>query len=327
MDAEKLKAEFEGKKEKYLKLKDEVVFTLQKELSKEGIPFHEITGRVKEFGSFLNKIDRLDSKKPFEDIVDICGVRVICLFLGDLKRICNIIESHFKIKQKDDKVFSESDAFGYLSVHYVGIFPEAFTGPRYDELKGYQFEVQVRTIAMHAWATVSHYIDYKSPLAIPSDLRKDFNALSAMFYVADTHFEKFFRSSEEAKLVAEKKANTPQMEEEEINYNTLRAYLSLKYPNRSHVGKAEGLSELIEEMQMCGYKTIKQLDEALDRSEKAFETFEKDTKRKGDEDKRFWDLALVRISLTIVNEDYLKKKLPEGGQREARKKYRRLIKQ
>ena len=327
MDIQDIKKEYDKRVVNYGKLETEVTFVLEQKMSAAGIHVHQVTGRIKEFESVIQKANRMETEEPFKDIEDICGIRVICLFLSDLQRIGGIIESSFKILKKDDKIYSQPDAFGYLSVHYVGTLPKSFTGPRYDELKEIRFEIQVRTIAMHAWATISHYLDYKSTLAIPSRLRKDFNALSAMFYVADTHFEMFFKSSEEDKKIAEGKISTPELEMEELNYNTLTAYLSLKYPNRSHVRKAEGLSELIEEMQMCGYKTIKQLDEALDRSEKAFETFEKDTKGKEDEDKRFWDLALVRISLTIVNEDYLKKKLPAGEQREARRKYRRLVQQ
>ena len=49
------------------------------------------------------------------------------------------------------------------------------------------FEIQVRTIAQDAWDSVSHYLDYKNN-SIRDELKRDFYALSGLFYVADTHF-------------------------------------------------------------------------------------------------------------------------------------------
>ncbi|MBI4489516.1 MAG: hypothetical protein HY694_10565 [Deltaproteobacteria bacterium] len=50
------------------------------------------------------------------------------------------------------------------------------------------FEIQIRTIAQDAWASISHYLDYKKESDIPAQLRRDFYALSGLFYVADRHF-------------------------------------------------------------------------------------------------------------------------------------------
>lgn len=293
-------------------------------MSKEGITYHQLTGRVKTLDSFVDKITRLETKEPFEDISDICGVRVICLFLSDLKRVGRIIERCFDIKEKDDKLYTESDAFGYLSVHYGGSLPELFTGPKYDEIKELKFEIQLRTIAMHAWATISHYLDYKSRLAIPSDLRKDFNALSAMFYVADTHFEMFFKSSQEAKQIAEEKASTPLLGIEEINYNTLEAYLLSKYPGREH-SDVERKSGLINDLQKSGYKTIQQLEEVLKRSERAFAAYEKANPPGGEKGKLFSDVGVVRISLCIADENYVSDLLTEEIIKERRKEYGHLV--
>jgi len=55
---------------------------------------------------------------------------------------------------------------------------------------------------MHAWSIISHYLDYKTPNAVPSELKRDFNALSGLFYVADQHFEMFFKSSKASRKKA-----------------------------------------------------------------------------------------------------------------------------
>ena len=300
MNIESLRREYQQRGENYERLKDEVLYILGQELKSQQIPIHvhEITGRVKPVDSFIDKARRQESDAPFETIFDICGVRIICLFLSDLQRIGEIVESKFAIHMKDDKIHTKpEEAFGYLSVHYVGSLPASFSGPRYDGLKELKFEIQLRTIAMHSWATISHYLDYKSPLAIPSPLRKDFNAISALFYIADTHFELFFRSSHEAREIAEEKAQRlPEFGEEEINLDTLAVYLHRKYPHREH-GDSELLSELVEELQAAGYVRIEQLDAMLKSTEEAFEEAEKARPPWGTPGARFTDVGVVRVSL------------------------------
>ena len=66
----------------------------------------------------------------------------------------------------------------------VAIMRAEYSGPRYDNIAVLPFEIQVRTIAMDAWANVSHHLDYKSDKDVPAELRKDFYALSGLFYLA-----------------------------------------------------------------------------------------------------------------------------------------------
>ncbi len=327
MDVESLRKEYEQRKAKYERLKDEIIFILEQELEVQQIPIHAITGRLKKFDSLLDKAQRQQSKEPFNTILDICGVRVICLFLSDLKQIGEIIEAKFNIHTKDDKVFTKPyEAFGYMSIHYIGVLPDACKGPRYDDLKELQFEIQLRTIAMHSWATISHYLDYKSPFAIPSNLRKDFSALSALFYLADNHFEFLFRSSQEAKEAAERKAKSlPEIGKEEINYNTLTAYLAMKYPRRKR-SESQSISELVEELRAVGYTYIGQIDDQLQKSAEAFKKYEKDHPPVSKTGKRFQDVGVVRSSLRIADENYLKNSsVPEPFHEEYRK-YRRFLK-
>jgi ppGpp synthetase/RelA/SpoT-type nucleotidyltranferase len=328
MDIEALRREYERRKEKYERLRDEVVFVLRRELESQHVPLHEITARIKSFDSFIDKARRQESEVPFDTILDICGVRVICLFLSDLQRIGEIVESRFAIHTKDDKIYAKpEDAFGYLSIHYVCSLPETYSGPRYDDLKGLRFEIQLRTIAMHAWATISHYLDYKSPNAIPSSLRKDFNALSALFYLADNHFELFFRSSQQAREVAEGKAERlTDIEMEEINLDTLSAYLRKRYPDRHHEDPIP-MSELIEELHSAGYKRIGQLHAALQKSARAFQSWEeKHGLMSGKKKMRYADDGVVRVSLSIADPTYLESQenIPEAWRKEY-EKFRHLL--
>ena len=80
---------------------------------------------------------------------------------------------------------------------------------------------------------ICYHLDYKQEIDIPSNLRRDFYALSGLFYVADTHFEMlrnsiFTINSQLQKSVEE---NTFRIEQE-MNLNTLIAYLKWKMPKR-----------------------------------------------------------------------------------------------
>ncbi len=115
------------------------------------------------------------------------GFRVICLFLDDLGRIKNIIKDKLNIISEDNKI-SDTDIsiFGYMSLHIkCRLKPNKNLNNEQDKMP---FEIQVRTIAQDAWATISHYLHYKKDSLIPEEMKRDFYALSGLFYVADTHF-------------------------------------------------------------------------------------------------------------------------------------------
>jgi putative GTP pyrophosphokinase len=125
---------------------------------------------------------------------------VVGLYLSDLDRIARVIRNTFQVVSEDNKIEgADVSSFGYMSVHFVITMKQEYTGPRYDRIAGMPFEIQVRTIAMDAWANVSHHLDYKNDKDVPAELRKDFYALSGLFYVADRHFEMFYSQSKQSR--------------------------------------------------------------------------------------------------------------------------------
>jgi putative GTP pyrophosphokinase len=327
MASDDLRKQYEQIVSKLNNLKDEVIYILKKEIESHNIPIHMIDGRIKEYNSLIAKAKRQDIQNPLEDIDDICGIRIICLFLSDLTRIGDIIDKSLEVLRKDDKLTSKSeDQFGYMSIHYVCKVPGSYVGPRYDDIKKFCFEIQIRTIAMHAWDTISHYLDYKSPQTIPSDIRKDFYALSGLFYLADSHFELFFRSSQEFKKQAEERIEKGgDLRQEELNLDTLKAFLKKKYPDRENV-PSRNVSILVEELVANGYNTLEQLNSDLEKAAKAFEYYEKHFPPfiRGGKKGKFADVGVVRYSLSLVNDAYLdyrtkKMKMPQSILKEVQK--------
>ena len=185
-DIDQLRNEYNSRKGLFNQLIETAKFIISQEI--QNIKIHSFNHRIKGFDSFVDKIRRKGVKEPFQEIMDVVGLRIVCLFRADVKNIGVIVKKNFEILEEDDKINSvDVNIFGYMSLHYKAKLKDV--QPDYKDIKDIPFEIQIRTIAQDAWASISHYLDYKNEIEIPAHLKRDFHALSGLFYVADTHFE------------------------------------------------------------------------------------------------------------------------------------------
>ena len=185
-DIDQLRNEYNSRKGLFNQLIETAKFIISQEI--QNIKIHSFNHRIKGFDSFVDKIRRKGVKEPFQEIMDVVGLRIVCLFRADVKNIGVIVKKNFEILEEDDKINSvDVNIFGYMSLHYKAKLKDV--QPDYKDIKDIPFEIQIRTIAQDAWATISHDLDYKNESEIPIHLKRDFHALSGLFYVADTHFE------------------------------------------------------------------------------------------------------------------------------------------
>lgn len=185
---DQLQNEYEIRIGLYKQLIETVKFFISQEIQNHSIKIHSFNHRIKSFDSFVEKIRKKEVKEPFREIMDIVGLRVVCLFHSDVKKIGDIVKKNFEIIEEDDKINSvDINIFGYMALHYKVKLKDVPSDCR--DLKNIPFEIQIRTIVQDAWASISHYLDYKNESEIPIHLKRDFYALSGLFYVADTHFE------------------------------------------------------------------------------------------------------------------------------------------
>jgi putative GTP pyrophosphokinase len=328
MDIEKCTREFQDKTPTYDHLEGEALYIIKLALEQTDIKLHSITSRVKKLGSFLDKIQRKQSSNPFEEIQDIVGLRVICLFLSDISRIRDAIRSSFSVLAEDNKIEgADVSSFGYMSVHFIVMMKPEYVGPRYDHIANMAFEIQVRTIAMDAWANVSHHLEYKSEMDVPTDLRRDFYALSGLFYVADKHFEMFFRSSSESreKMVEAFSDIEPPLDQE-VNLDSLAAYLLNKFPDRTH-GDAKSLSALISELSGVGIRYISEIDRNIDRTSEAFGVYEKEHPPFSAPGRKYADIGVVRAVFDVTNREFREIRQKKGDLRDKDfKRYEDLLK-
>jgi ppGpp synthetase/RelA/SpoT-type nucleotidyltranferase len=291
----------------FARLAAEVEFALETITGQEGIKTHSITSRVKELQSLIEKCREKEIDDPLSEVVDLVGIRVVVLFLSDLPRLDEVIRKTFEVHEAEDKVLGGDPAsFGYMSIHYVGTLKDEHAGPRYDDLKKIRFEIQARTIGMDAWANVSHYLDYKGESSVPEELKKDFYALSGLFYVADQHFEIFASRARESREQAEERLQSDAASDLEINLDTMEAFLARRYPDRVH-GDRASVSRLVEEVASAGITTLGALDLILDEVETRFLKAEVEypptvpDEQPGPEEppRRYMDVGAVRGSLRI----------------------------
>lgn len=325
MDLKILASQYDTKLNSYNLLKEEALFILRNNLEKTDIKISNIESRIKTKQSFINKVVVNDYNEPFDKVNDILGIRVISLFLSDIDKIIKIIKDSFITLSVDDKINSLTSDFGYMSVHLIVKMKSEYNGPRYDFIKDIVFEIQVRTITMHSWANISHYLDYKSDFDIPQELKRDFYALSGLFYVADQHFELFFKQSRKNRARIDKlfeKGNNTYTQE--INLDTLSSYLKNKLPEREH-GTLNNYSEVVEELRGCGYNSIQQVEDTFDKCWDAFIHYERDypPQNANGANILFMDIGVIRSIFDIYDENYRKRR---KGTLEEPEKFRSLVK-
>lgn len=191
IDTNAIIKQYDSNLDKYKLLVKTVDDILRLSITRKRIKIHSVTNRIKEINSLLDKMRRKKILNPFDEIHDLVGFRVVCLFLSDLNELKNLFKTEFEIFAEDDKIKDkELNIFGYMSVHLKArLKPSDFFKASTDSaIINMPFEIQIRTIAQEAWASISHYLDYKKENDISDDLKRDFHALSGLFYVADTHF-------------------------------------------------------------------------------------------------------------------------------------------
>lgn len=150
------------------------------------------------------------AKTPYlirDHITDLIGVRVICYYETDICDVIDTLRKNFDVLDETNKsaeIEEQENTFGYKGHHLdLKINNERAKLAEYQRYKEIRFEVQVRSIIQDAWSALDHKIKYKK--SIPSNLKRQINALAALFEIADREFTQIrntTRDLEEGKKVA-----------------------------------------------------------------------------------------------------------------------------
>lgn len=263
----------------YQQLCEEIKYTLQKNMNDANIGYSTITYRVKSVESFSKKFIHKTCKVPADKITDIAGVRLVYLYRNDSQKIEKVIQQKFNVLQKQDKSSEKAiDKFGYDAIHYSVTLKQEYSGARYDELKGLVCEIQVRTVMQDAWAIIEHHLAYKSESAIPKVLRRELHQLAAILENADGQFDRIRNEREKyIKYIEQKISNMNNFLAQEINFDTLIAFLMWYFPDINLKEKIVQdhlrwmIPFYIEQLNKSKFKKLADIKHLLLRTEKARE--------------------------------------------------------
>ena len=153
--------------------------------------------RAKDTRSFVKKslaVDETGQRKyayPEEDIEDQVAGRVLVFFRRDIEIVGNVLNGAFNRAEQLRKAPKAHDAFAYESEHFVFIIPPHVTPSGWDDLVGRPttFEMQVRTLFMHAWAEPEHDISYKAEMPLTPDEKRKLAWAASSAWGGDAIFE------------------------------------------------------------------------------------------------------------------------------------------
>ena len=135
-----------------------------------------VTYRIKNPGRLKSKILRRNVKRTvpyknmkeiYEDIADLCGIRVSLYFPGDRVKVDSLISDLFQVIER--KQFPEQSKpptynkrfSGYWANHYRVHMKEEMVQPSEKRYCAARIEIQVASVLMHAWSEVEHDLVYK----------------------------------------------------------------------------------------------------------------------------------------------------------------------
>lgn len=315
-----------------IKLSQETEYIIKNRIKSDDIEIAQTSSRAKSLDSFCEKLSRKKYKKPFDEITDFSGVRVVYLYASDRAKIEKIIEEEFDVIEKVDKAHGDENTFGYGALHYLVKIPDAHAGARYNELKNKVCEIQVRTILQDAWAVVAHHLSYKQESDVPKILQRKLNALSGLFETADDQFENI--KIARGKYQSDTQDSIGRGEEyefiEEANVDNLSAYLASKFPDRTHRG-IEGVADLLHELKNYGFTTLSSIDSMINSSIDAVYAEEEayppslDGEDETDVKTRYSTIGLARTALVFMSEEYLNNEWDDSRSKQI-EEFRHLVK-
>jgi putative GTP pyrophosphokinase len=316
-------------KAQYNKLGINLAQALELFLQENDIKILSINHRVKEDSSFLEKIERKHYENPFDEIEDICGIRIICYYQSDVEKISEILRNEFEVVENQDKEkLLKEDQFGYRSTHFiVKIKNDWLKAPNYRQLENLKAEIQIRTVLMHAWAEIEHKLVYKNEKQAPSQFRRKLSRISAKLEEADEQFEELRLAITDYKEEVTESFEKNEYEGVELNLDSLQAFLDKYFPERATFMSIG--SRVVDEF-LSNNITLKEIFDSHQKVKHYLPKIEEDfANHYGsyvNESGLIWNkFGVVRVILDLTNEMFFHNRKTTPKFRELIQKWREII--
>ncbi len=184
--------QFAQRRHEYIRFTSKLETLVRDLLAAEKIEHHLLESRTKDVASFGSKVARSSKtyRDPLSEVTDLCGIRIIAYYQDQADAIGRLIASEFVVDEENSLVHAATGAeFGYKSAHFiVRLSPERAALREWQGVSTFCAEIQVRTVLQHAWAAISHKLQYKRDEDVPQPLKRKLFRLSALFELADDEF-------------------------------------------------------------------------------------------------------------------------------------------
>ena len=165
-----------------------------------GLPnVDRIAFRVKDAKSFARKASDPANdplyENPLVEIEDQVAGRVIVFFVGDIEPVLERLRGAFNAVERQHRRPARDEEFGYESYHLVCLIPPHLVPEGWqlrDDLPP-TFELQVRTVFMHAYAEPQHDLGYKARGDLPREVQRELAWIAASSWGADKAYERVWR--------------------------------------------------------------------------------------------------------------------------------------
>ena len=255
-------------------------------LNAREIDFHVVESRAKSIESLREKLTRSGKSyaDPRRDVPDLVGVRIVLYDQEAATAASALIDAEFNVDDtsSSDKLSELApDQFGYLSIHKViRLSSDRANITEWKRFDGMHAEVQIRTVLQHAWASISHKLQYKRESEIPGQLRRRLTRLAGLFELADDEFlalrsrdveirseiEERVRSGRDAVSLDLVSVQALAAQSDAINRISLAAadngFEVTDFADRPDY-EVQGQSQLLEVASVLRYKTTYEIDDAL----------------------------------------------------------------
>ena len=155
-----------------------------------------VSFRAKAADSFARKSlatqnGALKYKMPLADIEDQVAGRVLVFFRRDIDVVVERLLKTFSRVEQSRKAPADQRSFAYESDHLVLVIPPHVLPAGWHELefRPTTFEMQVRTLFMHAWAEPEHDISYKAKVPLTDEEKRKIAWAAANAWGGDAIFE------------------------------------------------------------------------------------------------------------------------------------------
>jgi len=178
---------------KYCEILEEILSNVIKGRSSEYI----IQGRVKKLSSFANKLFDPDKKyiDPFQEINDLCGIRIILPNINEMNAVCEIIKDIFFIEdiEVSEDIFRQTESTPFLDhaqTYIVQLIPNLNIYKRLElnipnEILDFKAEIQIRTFIGHGWVVNQYKIFSQHEFKVPKPYEQELSRVKSLLAIED----------------------------------------------------------------------------------------------------------------------------------------------